>query len=242
MTSTSSAARELRLTADEMAAFANGSGDLSPLHTDPAFARTTIYGECIVYGGLMTLALLGTLPEEVLSRVRVVRSSFPAPALAGERLVASAAAHPSRPGVWQAKLTREGHLLARLVTAEQASAEGKTAVGETRSYSPGDAFVQLADRLGAGALDRAVLEGVGWASYVVGMGMPGFSGLCAAVDVTVHGDASDRCDRGVFEVAVDDPRTRRRLIESALLDRHEAIRSSVRIECFPITLAGSLAT
>ena len=66
--------RELRLTADDMAAFAQGSGDLSPLHTDPAFARTTIYGDCIVYGGLMTLALLGTLPDDVALATSAGRS------------------------------------------------------------------------------------------------------------------------------------------------------------------------
>lgn len=240
--STSVLERELRLTADDMAAFAQGSGDLSPLHTDPTFARTTIYGDCIVYGGLMTLALLGTLPDDVRSQVRVTRSSFPAPAMTGERLIASAAPHPSRPGVWQAKLTRDGSLLARLVTDARQPEQGNVAAGDQRSYTPGADFVQLADRLGAVGLDPAVLEGVGWASYVVGMGMSEFSGLCAAVDVTVHEGTSEECDHGVFEVEVDDPRTRRRLVASALLDRHDVVRAGVRIECFPITLAEPSAT
>ena len=41
------------VTDDDMRRFAVLSGDVSPLHTDPAFARSKGYDDIIVYGGLL---------------------------------------------------------------------------------------------------------------------------------------------------------------------------------------------
>jgi 3-hydroxybutyryl-CoA dehydratase len=41
------------VTDDDMRRFALLSGDVSPLHTDPAFARSKGYDDIIVYGGLL---------------------------------------------------------------------------------------------------------------------------------------------------------------------------------------------
>ena len=41
------------VTDDDMRSFARLSGDVSPLHTDPAFARSKGYDDIIVYGGLL---------------------------------------------------------------------------------------------------------------------------------------------------------------------------------------------
>ena len=53
------------ITADDVAAFAEISGDRNPLHFDPAFAAATRTGGLIVHGGLTT-ALFNALVAEVL--------------------------------------------------------------------------------------------------------------------------------------------------------------------------------
>ncbi len=62
--------RQLQFTGEDIALFAAASGDRNPLHINAAFARKSPYGECIVHGSLLALGLLGTLPEDVLARVR----------------------------------------------------------------------------------------------------------------------------------------------------------------------------
>jgi acyl dehydratase len=240
MSTTAASERELRFTEEDMVAFTAGSGDASPLHTDRAFARSTIYGDCIVYGGLLSIALLGTLPGEALARVRWARSTFPAPVSTGDELQLRAEEHPARPGVWQAKLTRDGKLLARLIADARRDAARAAELGEgalAQPYRPGPELRELARRHGAGELHPAVLDGIGWASYVVGMGMPRFQGLCAAVDVSTATDTispGDEPAEGLFVVREDDERTLRRLVDSTLVDAVGAPRTLVRIECFPI--------
>lgn len=238
--------RELRFTDADMAAFAAGSGDRSALHTDPAFAARTAYGECIVYGGLLTLASLGSLPPEARAATRRTQSSYPAPVLPGETLRARAEEHPTRPGVWQVKLTGAAGLAARVIADARPDDRRLDLAehdGEVRAY-PSPELAALAERHGAGELHPAVRDGIGWASYVVGMGMPGFAGLCAAVDVTAvdAGARAGRSERGVFSVVEDDPRSSRRLIDSALLGPDGTARTLVRIECFPIGVTPAAAT
>ncbi len=230
--------REVVCTETDMRLFASGSGDVSPLHTDPDFARFTPYGACIVYGGILSLALLGTLPPDALARMRTVRSSFPGPVLPDVPLVARATEHPRRPGTWEVKLLEGDRQLARLVASADpdghAAADLDGALGGP--YTAGDELHTLADRLGAGQLDPALREGIGWASYLVGMAMPGFDGLCAAVDLTAEGTGSGSAVRGHALVRDHDPRTERRLIEGVLLDESGEVRTTARIECFPIPI------
>ena len=62
--------RVLQFDERRVAAFADASGDHNPLHVDPSFARRTPYGECIVPGSLVAIALLGCLPRDVLRSAR----------------------------------------------------------------------------------------------------------------------------------------------------------------------------
>jgi acyl dehydratase len=252
--------RELRFSDEDMILFAAGSGDSSPLHTDPAFARRTPYGACIVYGGLLSIALLGTLPADVLLEVRSVRSSFPEPVLPGERSLALAARHPSRDGVWEVRLSGRGKLLARMVAdsgreasradetlaraaaspgSADSSAGRAVGVGDatTGTYRPGHELVTLGRRFGAETLHPALLDGIGWASYAVGMGMPGFQGLCAAVAVTTANDEVSRdepCARAWLLVRDHDERTERRLVDGVLSDSSGTPRTVAQVECLPI--------
>ena len=55
--------REREITADDVAAFADVSGDHNPLHTDPAYGATTIFGKCIAHGALGYAAATGLANE-----------------------------------------------------------------------------------------------------------------------------------------------------------------------------------
>lgn len=254
--------RELRFTDQDMALFAAGSGDFSPLHTDHAFGRCTAYGDCIVYGGLLTIALLGSLPVDALAQIRTVRSSFPGPVLTGKTALARALQHPSRAGAWEVTLMGRGKTLARLIAdtrreasradatlARAAASESEAAeragiplgVGDALAapYQSGSELHALARQFGAESLHPALLDGIGWASYIVGMGMPGFQGLCAAVDVTTAADDVPReelCARGWILVRDHDHRTQRRLVEGVLSNDSGGARTVAQIECFPVAV------
>src|SRR5438132_5836793 len=196
--------RSLRFTTHDLEEFAAASGDRNPLHLDASFARRSPFGVCIVHGSLVALALLGTLPEGVLPTVRSLQATFGAPVLVDEALVAEA--RPGkRPGSWEVRLTGRGRLLTRV--AASATPTAGPVVEPVRPADPGpmraEPFVSAADVPGAGyevagvyrpgaelaalgqrwnveTLDPALLEGLAWVSYVVGMELPGLHGLFAA--------------------------------------------------------------
>ena len=70
------------ISAEDVAAFAALSGDVNPLHLDPAYAAQTNYGKPIVHGAFQ-VALASALAGTQLPGRRVVlgsiRSRFPAP-------------------------------------------------------------------------------------------------------------------------------------------------------------------
>ena len=47
--------RERVITAEDVAAFAEVSGDHNPLHTDPAYGAQTIFGKCIAHGDVVVI-------------------------------------------------------------------------------------------------------------------------------------------------------------------------------------------
>lgn len=236
--------RELAFTAPEMQRFAAGSGDWSPLHTDEAYARRTSYGACIVYGGLLTIGLVGALPGSAVAALRSLRSSFPRPVYPGERLAVRIVPHPSRGGAWELRAERGDGLAARVV-AESQPAEGQaTTVLEQASgpaaaagFEPREGLDALAARLGAAELHPALLDGIGWASYLVGTGAAGMQGLCAAVELTTPFADVPRAGepaRAWCTLADRDPRTGRHLLTGVLYDGKGEARTVARVECFPI--------
>jgi acyl dehydratase len=253
--------RTLRFSADDMALFAAGSGDTSPLHTDAAYARSTPYGACIVYGGLLTFGLLGSLPDELLPQVRSLRASFPEPVLPGEVARALTARHPIRESIWEVQLQARGKTLARLVVdthreaaqaatilarvggSEPTAAEVRgraLEVGEAvvTAYRPGPQLLKVARRFRAEPLHPALLDGIGWMSYAVGKGMPGFEGICAATHVTTADDdvrPETACERAWLQIREHDDRTNRRIVEGVLLDDAGNPRAVTQVECFPVS-------
>jgi 3-hydroxybutyryl-CoA dehydratase len=252
--------RTLRFSADDMAQFAAGSGDTSPLHTDADYARSTQYGACIVYGGLLTIGLLGSLPDEVLPNVRSLRAAFAEPVLPGEVARALTARHPTREGTWEVQLRARGKTRARLVidtlreTAQAATILARTGGSEptaaevrgralevgaaaVTAYRPGPQLLIVARRFRAEPLHPALLDGIGWMSYAVGKGMPGFEGICAATQVTTADDdvrTETACERAWLRIREHDERTNRRIVEGVLLDGAGNPRTVAQVECFPV--------
>ncbi|MDQ6606645.1 MAG: SDR family NAD(P)-dependent oxidoreductase [Actinomycetota bacterium] len=246
--------RELCFWPDDLALFAAASGDRSPLHMDPAFARRTSFGGRIVHGGLLSMGMLGLLPAAALANVRSVRSTFPGPVLPGDVCAARAQAHPARPDQWEVWLSARGKVVARLVAStgdrepagvdrasmlDRAAGQGAAGPAEaiTGEYRTGAELLELVRRFGLESLDRAVLEGIAWASNVVGMTIPDFDGLCAAVTIVAagHPAVDSPAARQWVRLRDHDERTDRMLVEGVLADDAGAPRCLGLIECFPFS-------
>lgn len=80
--------------------YAQVSGDLNPLHTDPEFAKTTFYGRTIAHG-MLTLAFVSQAMRDWVGAgwetSGVLRVTFVAPVFAGDEVVVRIEARPSTP-------------------------------------------------------------------------------------------------------------------------------------------------
>lgn len=59
---------EFTFTADQIRAFAAGTGDTNPLHHDEAFAQTTRFGGLIAAAGHYTSLMMGVVAQAITSR------------------------------------------------------------------------------------------------------------------------------------------------------------------------------
>ncbi|HEX5851455.1 MAG TPA: SDR family NAD(P)-dependent oxidoreductase [Solirubrobacteraceae bacterium] len=263
--------RELRFAEGDVELFAVASGDRNPLHVDPEFAAGTAFGAPIVHGSLIVIAMLGAIPEQQLSEIRSLRVSFSGALLRDATASLSASALEREPGAWEMRLAARGKTLARVLARAareplESASTLSTSPGERPSamrtapaessvsdlsaahtlrceYAAGPELTELALRLGAGALDPRLLEGLAWASYVVGMEIPGlhslFAGLALGAD---HGarddDSSSSSSSGTVVVREHDERTGQLTIDAALARRSRGGRALAAIQCF--ALPGSI--
>jgi len=177
-----------------------------------------------------------------------------------------------RGGAWEVRLTGRGRLLARLIASPstdqapaplaQASMQGSppspramrtepavVALADLPDrhaiegeYRAGPALLGVCARVGAQALRRSLLEGLAWASYVVGMEMPGRHALLAGFTLGAHGrcpDTDEPAERYSMCVTDCDERTGRLLLTGALFGRSGAVQSTGRLECFALEPPGA---
>ena len=98
------------------------------------------------------------------------------------------------------------------------------------AYASAPALVALAAALHSEALDAALLEALAWASYVVGMEVPGLHGVFAAATLSVVERAGGAAQSYSLVVREHDPRTEQLVLEGSL-ELHGASVGAV-LECF----------
>jgi NAD(P)-dependent dehydrogenase (short-subunit alcohol dehydrogenase family) len=233
---------KLRFDQEDVAAFARASGDVNPLHVDSQFGRGSPFGGCVVHGSLLGIGMLGHLPDEVLAGARFLDLSFSAPLLVGETGHVEVRSDGDR---WTVELTGRGKPLARLrISPEDKPRAPSTAESPHEEqpmrevpaatdlaavaafavlYRSAPELEVLAQRFGAGAIERRLLRGMAWASYVVGMEVPGMHGLLGGFSLALG--AADG-SAGVARIQDVDARTGRIVLESTL----DGVGAS--IECF----------
>lgn len=97
------AKRSMHLTADDVEAYAQLTGDRNPLHFDEAFAAATQFGRLVVQGGLTTGLLHALVAEDLPGPGTVFLSQdwkFTAPVFIGDTITAEVevlSLHESKP-------------------------------------------------------------------------------------------------------------------------------------------------
>ena len=137
--------RQLTLTAEEVERFAEASGDLNPLHGDSEFAAATAFGEPVVHGALLAIAMLGALPQSAQAQTRALQVSFFGAVPIGSAATVAADPLEREAGLWEMRLTARGRTLARALA--RPSAELRTGSQATSASSAGPSAPSRAMRL-----------------------------------------------------------------------------------------------
>jgi acyl dehydratase len=110
--------------AKDLRRYAEASGDLNPLHLDPAFARAAGFDDVIVHG-MLGMALLG----------RLVKEHFPSHALTNFRARFRSIIHTGQPIACVARLeSRQSGLTVLALTAN--GTEGTVLIDGTATLAP----------------------------------------------------------------------------------------------------------
>jgi NAD(P)-dependent dehydrogenase (short-subunit alcohol dehydrogenase family) len=259
---------QLRFSAPQLESFAMASGDRNPLHLDREFAAATPFGAPIVHGALIAIAMISSLPPRAQSALRTVRASFSGALALETTATLSALASPSEADSWELRLSAHGRPVARVLArgaveplsrdapALPGPGDSLTAMRDTpgtpdisalaagwtwtSAYSSAPELAALAAALGADGLDSRLLEGLGWASYVVGMELPGLHSLLAGVTLSVDkGRALGGLgsEQQALRLAHHDERSGQLTIDGALGARSGELRAHARIQCFALAQA-----
>jgi NAD(P)-dependent dehydrogenase (short-subunit alcohol dehydrogenase family)/acyl dehydratase len=174
----------------------------------------------------LTLSARGkVLARAVASPDRQLVSSGAAATVAGPRPTEAPAREPE----------------VRLVPARPALDDLSPGLSIAGRYRPGPELASLASRFGAAALDRSLLEGLAWASYVVGMEIPGRHSLLAGIMLASCPDHERApAARHLVTVREHDRRTGQLILDGCLCSRSGAALSEGTIECFAVAPVAAL--
>ena len=215
----------ISFTEQDLALFSQASGDRNPLHLSSEYARSTAYGQPVVFGCLGALAALGHIHLPAGWSVTSLEAEFLRPMfLSVEYRIETS----EKEGKWGARLFDGSiHTLSVSVTAEishRTETPPETVAGPAFEHTesvarrleeivPGlkvaglyacspAALVALAARWGVA--DRLLLSLLSFSSYLVGMEIPGesalFSKLVLRIPATVLPPAALRYQASVVSV------------------------------------------
>jgi NAD(P)-dependent dehydrogenase (short-subunit alcohol dehydrogenase family)/acyl dehydratase len=182
---------------EDVAVFSEASGDRNPLHLSQEYARSTAYGQPVVFGCLGAMACLGQIRLPAGWSAKSLEAEFPRPMFLGVEYRIETS---QKEGEWRARLF-DGSAVAVSVSVTAELSHGdempeKAAVASafarcdaclrqeedivpglavSGSYACNSvAMATLASRWGT---DRFLTKFLCWSSYLVGMELPGESAL-----------------------------------------------------------------
>ncbi|EIE98975.1 SDR family NAD(P)-dependent oxidoreductase [Saccharomonospora glauca] len=216
----------IRLDTEDVKQFAEATGDRNPQYLDHTYAQRTSSGGCVLPGALVVLAALSVIPERRLRAASGLVARFTRPLFPG-RIYSAALVEEEgdRAGV----VVREGELpmLNFELSAGPSIAEAVVPVKRPTSveaepsadYAPGEMFNggygvlspealrALADRLGAKAAPDSLVGALGWASWFLGMRVPGRDTIVAGMRIGHVECAAENETRYTATVRQADART-----------------------------------
>ena len=188
----------LAFTEQDLLLFRDASGDRNPLHLSPEYARSTAYGQPVVFGCLAAVACLGYLRLPPGWEAASLEANFPRPMFPGVSYRVEAV---EKNGQWMVHLF-DGSIPMTSVTVTGRPGREQTprkvmategifggaspAVWRAEEIVPGlrvtGEYACNAAALNAlmarwGAADRRLATALAWSSYLVGMELPGESAL-----------------------------------------------------------------
>ena len=195
----------MKISAAELRAFAQLSLDHNPLHTSADYAHRTSFGQPVVFGVLAALKAMRELPARANSQLLRLRADFQAPVFAEtEYTVSVQAGEKTQLRVSDGRRTL---LVLHLEFGGEAGPLVGTAVAQASRASAASPNMELPLEVAgnysvpAASLERFLrdqgLEGRGlhshhllallWASYVVGMEIPGLNALFSSLKLEFSG-------------------------------------------------------
>ncbi|MGZ9189991.1 MAG: SDR family NAD(P)-dependent oxidoreductase, partial [Nitrospira sp.] len=184
-------------TAQDLALFSAASHDRNPLHISEEYARATPYGEPVVFGMLGGLAALGQLPvcgDRVVQRVALEfrnpltigvpyrvdvgdpSTNHPVVKLYDAARLMLKATFTFAPGRGDVRPTEVPGVSAPTEAADRKRESFRVGDRVTGTYGPAaEAFQQVVQRWGLSAKGATAthIAAMMWASYVIGMELPG---------------------------------------------------------------------
>ena len=228
----------VRFTKQDLALFSAASRDRNPLHISEKYARTTPYAEPVVFGLLGLLAGLGQLPERPDRRLQHISVEFRNPLSVDVSYrfdIIESSTDKARIKLYDTNRlmmtatvsfmpgqdhTESMQFPETCCAAEPADRKKDTLVSGTRvtgTYAPRtEDFAQVVDRwrlAGKGATPHQIAA-LMWASYIVGMHLPGKRAVFWRLTLDFHEAGAHRDGPFFYDAAVEELDERYDLLRS----------------------------